>query len=225
MYVTGTDTGAGKTVAACALVHALRARGHTVAAMKPVASGCQRDRHGHWRNGDVEALMAASGIGPRADVNPFALPEPTAPQLSAARAGMQVTLAPIQSAYGRLAQRAGQVLVEGVGGWAAPLSDRLDQAQLARALACDVVMVVGLRLGCLSHARLTARAVRADGLLLRGWIGSCVDPGFADAASYVQLLRAAIPAPCWGVLPHRQPPEPRTLSAHLDPQGWPATNQ
>ncbi|TWT19188.1 dethiobiotin synthase [Luteimonas marina] len=201
-FVTGTDTGVGKTFASVALLHALRARGLRAVGMKPVASGCEATAQG-WRNEDALALLAASEPTPAyADVNPYALPAATAPQLAARDADAVVELPPILSAYARLASDAEAMVVEGVGGWAAPLADGFDQAALVRAIDADVVLVVGLRLGCLSHARLTARAVAADGCRLVGWIGNRVDPEFDRVDDYLGLLRDALPLPCLGVLAH-----------------------
>ncbi|MCR6664392.1 MAG: dethiobiotin synthase [Luteimonas sp.] len=201
-FVTGTDTGIGKTFASTALLHALRARGLRAVGMKPVASGCDSTPAG-WRNEDALALQAASEPRPAyGDVNPFALPAATAPQLAAREAGVVVSLPPLLSAHARLAANADVTVVEGVGGWAAPLADGLDQCELVRALDASVVLVVGLRLGCLSHARLTTRAIEADGCRLVGWIGNRVDPAFDRLDDYLDLLRDALPVPCLGVLPH-----------------------
>ena len=213
MLVTGTDTGVGKTRATVALLHALAARGLRVAGMKPVASGSARTSEG-LRNDDALALQAAGNPPPAYDdVNPYALPEPTAPQLAARMAGVDVSLDALLEAHARLAAAADVVVVEGAGGWLSPLADGIEHADLARALQLPVVLVVGLRLGCLNHARLTARAVRADGLVLAGWIGSAVEPGFGD--DYVGLLREALPAPCLGVLPHEPVAQPAALAAAL----------
>lgn len=215
VYVTGTDTGIGKTLASTTLLHALRARGLRAIGMKPVASGCERI-DGAWCNDDALALLEASDPRPDyADLNPFALPAATAPQLAARDAGIEVALTPLLDAHARLAARADVVVVEGVGGWAAPLADDLEQADLVRALDVPVVLVVGLRLGCLSHARLTARAVTADGCRLAGWIGNGVDPEFDRLDDYIGLLRAALPAPCLGVLPHGRPSDPQQLASRL----------
>ena len=216
LFVTGTDTGVGKTLASASLLHALRARGLRTVGMKPVASGCEAAPEG-WRNDDALGLQAASDPRPRyRDVNPFALPAPTAPQLAARDAGVRVDLDTILQAHARLAEGANRVVVEGVGGWLAPLADGLDQSALARALQADVVLVVGLRLGCLSHARLTARAVQADGLRLAGWIGSAVDPAFERLEDYIGLLRDALPAPCLGVIPHMPEPDATLASPRID---------
>ena len=201
-FVTGTDTGVGKTFASVALLHALAARGLAAAGMKPVASGCERSGEG-WRNDDALALQAASPLRPAyADVNPYALPAATAPQLAAREAGISVELAGVLQAYARLAASAQAMVVEGAGGWAAPMADGLEQSQVALAVGGQVVLVVGLRLGCLSHARLSARAIAGDGCRLVGWIGNRIDPGFERVDDYLALLGEALPAPCLGVLAH-----------------------
>lgn len=211
-FVTGTDTGAGKTFASVALLHALRAGGASAVGMKPVASGCDATSEG-LRNDDALALQAASDPRPAyALVNPYALPEPTAPQLAAERAGVRVTLAPMLEAYRALQALAPTVVVEGVGGWLAPLADDLEQSDLVRALDLPVILVVGLRLGCLNHARLTARAIQADGCHLHGWIGSNVE---ALEPRYIALVAQALPAPCLGVLPHAPGASPASLAGNL----------
>ncbi len=215
LYVTGTDTGAGKTVASTTLLHALRGQGLRAVGMKPVASGCTREADG-WRNEDALALLAASEPRPAyADLNPFALPEPLAPELAARDAGVVVSLPPLLAAHARLAAQADAVVVEGVGGWMAPLAHGLMQADLVRALDVPVVLVVGLRLGCLNHAFLTARAISADGARLAGWIASEVDPGMARMDDNMALLAAGLPAPCWGRLPHQAGADPARLSGCL----------
>ena len=205
IYITGTDTGIGKTYASVALLHALRIHGLKVAGMKPVASGCERIR-GEWRNGDALALQSASDASPRyADVNPYALPAATAPEIAAHDAGVGIGLPLIDAAYRALHLQSDIVVVEGVGGWAAPLSSTLDQCDVVRALDVRVVLVIGLRLGCINHARLTARAMEADGISMAGWVVNAVDPHMTDRAAYVELLRLRIAAPCLGRLPHLAP--------------------
>lgn len=214
-YVTGTDTDAGKTVASAALLHALRARGVRAVGMKPLASGCERTADG-WRNADALALQAASDAHPAyEDVNPIALPLPLAPEFAARDAGVEVRMEPILAAHARLAAHAGFVLVEGVGGWLAPLTATLDQVDLVRALDVPVVLVVGMRLGCLNHARLSARAIAADGARLAGWIASEVDPGMAHRDDNFDTLCRRLPAPCLGRLPWSPAPEPASMALHL----------
>ncbi len=157
VYVTGTDTGIGKTHASVRLLHALQLRGLRASGMKPVASGCRATPPG-LRNEDAEALIAASSPAPAyADCNPYALAEPIAPHIAARRNHAEILLEPLCEAYRRIARGTDRVVVEGVGGWLAPLSDSLMQADLVRALQLPVVLVVGLRLGCINHALLSAR--------------------------------------------------------------------
>jgi dethiobiotin synthetase len=215
-FVTGTDTGVGKTVAATALMHRLRAAGLRTVGMKPVASGCERTPEGLC-NEDALALQAASDPRPDyADVNPYALEIPTAPQLAARAMGVRVALPALLAAHARLAARADAVVVEGAGGWLAPMDEGLDQSTLARAIDAPVLLVIGLRLGCLSHARLSARAILADGLPFAGWIGSSVDPAFAERDDYLAMLSDALPAPCLGVLPHAPGADAVAMAGHLD---------
>ena len=214
-YVTGTDTGIGKTLASCALLHALRGHGLRAAGMKPVASGCERI-DGEWRNADALALQAAGEPGiAYADINPFALEHPLAPELAARDAGIEVSLLPILAAHARVADQADALIIEGVGGWAAPLSASLMQAELVRTLRLPVLLVVGLRLGCLNHAVLSARAVAADGAHLAGWIASHVDPDMERVDDNIEMLRARLPAPCWGVLPHAPDADPAVMARYL----------
>ena len=216
VFVTGTDTGIGKTLSSCTLLHALRARGLRAVGMKPLASGCGSTPAG-LRNEDALALQAASDPRPAyGDVNPYALPAPLAPEIAAREAGIAVDLAPMREAYARLAAEADAVVVEGVGGWAAPLATDLMQADLVRALQLPVVLVVGLRLGCLNHAILSARAIAADGCRLVGWIGSGVDPAMLRIDENRALLAARLPAPCLGWLPWQAAPDPAALAARLD---------
>ena len=215
-YVTGTDTGVGKSVASAALLHALRARGRRAIGMKPVASGCEWI-DGGWRNEDARLLQAASDPRPDYDdVNPFALRAPVAPELALRDDGVELTLAPILAAHARLGAQGDAMVVEGVGGWAAPLSAELDQLDLVRALRLPVVLVVGLRLGCINHARLSVRAIQADGVALVGWIANEVDPAMARVDENFEILRHRLPVPCWGRLPHASDPDPAKLAVHLE---------
>jgi dethiobiotin synthetase len=201
VFVTGTDTGIGKTHVSALLLRALRSDGRCVQGMKPVASGCELI-DGRWRNEDALALIDAAGSDTEyALVNPYALPDATAPQLAAARAGVTLELAVMRKAYQGLADGADFVLVEGVGGWLAPLSDSLDQEDLVTALAIPVVLVVGMRLGCINHARLTERAVQASGCRLLGWLANAVESGFDDDGRYFEALCASLQTPCLGRLP------------------------
>ncbi|MCK7595077.1 dethiobiotin synthase [Pseudomarimonas salicorniae] len=219
LYITGTDTGAGKTAVSSALLRGLCAAGWRAMGMKPLASGCEW-RDGRWQNEDALALLAAGASGPDyATVNPIALPAATAPEIAAREAGIDVSLAPVLAAHARLAAMAQLVLVEGVGGWMAPLSAELMQADLVRELDLPVVLVVGLRLGCINHALLSERAIRTDGARLLGWIGNSVDPDLDYAGAYEVGLRSRMASPCLGWLRHgEQRLEPAgLLSAMAEP--------
>lgn len=202
VFITGTDTGIGKTFVSVALLHALRGAGLRAVGMKPVASGCVATAEG-LRNEDALALQSASSGSPDyADVNPLAYAAAVSPHLAAAAEGRRVELAPVQAAYARLAACADVVVVEGVGGWLAPLSDTLVAGDLARVLGLPVILVVGLRLGCLNHALLSARAIAADGCTLLGWIGNRIDPAMLEPERNLDTLRTRLPAPCLGVIAH-----------------------
>jgi dethiobiotin synthetase len=214
-FIAGTDTGVGKTVVACTLLAGARADGLRAVGMKPVAAGCRATPEG-LRNDDAEALQrASSGTLPYEAVNPCALPEPLSPHLAAARADVAIDIPALVDAWHRLARDADVGVVEGAGGWLAPVSDRETMADLARALGLPVILVVGLRLGCLNHAQLTARAIAADGLKLAGWIGNPVDPHMAAVPDNVDALERRLAARCLGVLPWSPAPRAADLAGHL----------
>ena len=202
VFVTGTDTGIGKTHASVALLHAHRAHARSAIGMKPVASGCRMTSDG-LRNEDAEALIAASDPAPAyALCNPFAFERAIAPHIAARDAGVEIALPPIVAAFRELASRADRVVVEGVGGWSVPLSDSLMQADLVRALDVPVVLVVGMRLGCINHALLSARAIVADGCTLAGWIANRIDTEMAVAEANLATLRERLGVPLLGDLAH-----------------------
>src|SRR5512139_4332287 len=196
LFVTGTDTGVGKTRVAVALIRALRARGLRVAAMKPVSAGSGPG----GLNEDVAALLEATDVAADLrDVNPYAFVEPIAPHIAAQQSGVRIDLEVIAAAHARLAAMADVVVVEGAGGWRVPLNEREDMADLAQALGLPVVLVVGMRLGCLSHALLTAESIAARRLPWAGWVGNHIDPAMACQADNVAALHARLPGPCLGV--------------------------
>jgi dethiobiotin synthetase len=202
VFIAGTDTGIGKTHASCTLLHALRAAGHQACGMKPVASGCIATSEG-LRNDDALALQAAGSAPlPYEWINPVALPDPLSPHLAARHAGCTITLPPLSAAFARLAAAHDNVVVEGIGGWMVPLAPGLLASELARAWRLPVILVVGLRLGCLNHALLSARAISADGCQLLGWIGNRIDPAMDAVEENLATLRELLPAPCLGVLPY-----------------------
>lgn len=212
-FITGTDTEIGKTHSTCALLHAARAQGFTALGMKPVAAGAELV-DGEQVNEDVAALRAASSFDPGlALLNPWCLASPVAPHIAAEEEGVRITPGPIVDALAVLRERADVVLVEGVGGFRVPLADDYDTADLAVDLALPVVLVVGLRLGCINHALLTVEAIERRGLRLAGWVGNCIDPKMLRATQNIDSLRARIPAPLLGVLPWSETRDP---AAHSD---------
>jgi dethiobiotin synthetase len=196
LFVTGTDTGVGKTRIAVALIHALRAQGLRVAAMKPVSAGSAPGE----LNEDVVALIQASNVTADVrDVNPYAFAEPVAPHIAAQQAGVRIDLAVIAESYARLAAAADVVVVEGAGGWRVPLNEREDMASLAQCLDLPVVLVVGLRLGCINHALLAAESIASRHMPWAGWVGNHIDPEMAQQAANLDALRLRLPEPCLGV--------------------------
>jgi dethiobiotin synthetase len=205
-FVTGTDTGVGKTFACCALLHALRNRGVRAVGMKPVAAGT--DATG--RNDDVELLRAASAVqAPRELVNPYLFEPAIAPHIAAAEIGCAIDIAHIVAAYAALCELADAdaILVEGVGGFCVPLSAHTDTADLAARLDLPVILVVGMRLGCMNHALLTEQAIAARGLKLYGWIANRIDPQMARFEENLAALKERIGAPLLGVIPAHCSPE------------------
>jgi len=201
LFVTGTDTGVGKTRIAVALMAALQDHGLRVAAMKPVSAGCERSAAG-LRNDDALALQAQSSIAlPYELLNPYALEPPIAPHIAAREAGLELQMDTLLEACAQIESRADYVVVEGAGGWLVPLDGQQTLADLAAALAFPVVMVVGIRLGCINHALLTAQAVRARGLKLAGWVANEITPSSPRADENVQSLGERLAAPLLGRVP------------------------
>jgi dethiobiotin synthetase len=215
LFVTGTDTGVGKTLAACALLHRLRSRGLRALGMKPVAAGVEPTADGPV-NADVVALRhASSWPAPLRQVNPYCFEPPVAPHLAAAAAGLRIEIEPIRQAFEALRRSADAIVVEGVGGFLVPLNEREDAGDLAVALALPVVLVVGMRLGCLNHALLTRQAILARSLPLAGWIANSIDPAMARFQENLQALRERIDAPLLGVIPYRPMADPASIGLHL----------
>lgn len=194
-FVTGTDTEIGKTLVSCALTRALTARGWRVAVMKPVASGAQFGPEGA-RNADALALMAAANVAaPYETVNPYCFVPAVSPHIAASEHGALIDLSVIRACFDALAARADCVVVEGAGGWLAPVTERAYMADLALALRLPVLLVVGLRLGCLNHALLTRESIRARGASFAGWVANGVDPAMERAAENLHTLRGRLGEP------------------------------
>lgn len=218
LFITGTDTGVGKTYVTVRLMRELQGLGACVVGMKPVATGAFREG-GRLVNEDALALQhAGSVVVPYEWINPFVFEPPVSPHIAARLAGQEIDLARISEVFGRLAESADLVLVEGVGGWQVPLGEDLYLSGMARALDLPVVLVVGLRLGCLNHALLTSAAIEAEGVGYAGWIANCVDSEFLCATENIETLKRVLPAPFWGCLPFASdnPPARSDLDGLLD---------
>lgn len=202
LFIAGTDTGVGKTWVATRLLAALGAAGLRAAGMKPVAAGAESTSHGLRNDDALELQFAASVRLPYEQVNPCCLPAATSPHLAARRARRSIDISTIKSAFEAISAESEVIIVEGAGGWLAPIGDPAEAGQsgptmedLARALGLPVLLVVGIRLGCLSHALLTAAAIKRSGLALAGWVANPIDPDFADREDYVDALRLRLAAP------------------------------
>ncbi|MCK0505811.1 dethiobiotin synthase [Aromatoleum anaerobium] len=214
-FLAGTDTEIGKTFVACALLHAARRDGHRALGMKPVAAGAEWIA-GEWLNEDAAQLRAASSFDPGLDqLNPYCLKTPVAPHIAAAEEGIDIDPARIRAAFESLRAQADVVIVEGIGGFRVPLGDRYDTADMARELGLPVILVVGMRLGCINHALLTVEAIAARGLTLAGWIANRIDPAMLRVDENLEALRRRIPAPLLGVVPHVAGAGPAQVAAAL----------
>ena len=178
-FITGTDTGVGKTYVACKLIRDHVAQGHRVIGMKPVAAGCDLV-NGQWVNDDVLRLEEASNVkAPRELVNPYSFKEAVAPHIAAENAGIEINTDVIKQAFQALSKLADIVIVEGAGGFLVPLNDQQSMADLPAALDIPVILVVGMRLGCINHSLLTVEAIKMRGLNLHGWVANQIEPEMA----------------------------------------------
>ena len=215
-FLTGTDTGCGKTEITCGMMHYLRARGVRVAGMKPVASGAVAV-DGRMRNEDALLVQAQQSGETLYDwVNPYAFGPPVAPHLAAADAGVEIDFARIRVSAERLFEQRDCILVEGVGGWRVPLSGGKTVAHLAGYLDLPVILVVGLKLGCINHALLTAEAIRRDGIVLAGWVANVVEPAMLLQQENIETLVSVLEAPLLGVVPHLGSVKAARVADYLD---------
>jgi dethiobiotin synthetase len=202
VFLTGTDTDSGKTRVAVALIRRLRENGLRVAPFKPVAAGAEETPDGLCNQDALRLIAAAGGEWPYERVNPYCFAPPISPHLAAEEAGVIIESTKLRDACGSLAAMADLVVVEGAGGWLAPLGDDWGIEALAIELGLPVVLVVGLRLGCLNHALLSAARIQASGLPLLGWVGSVLDPQMSRLERNIQALERSLGCPSLGVLPH-----------------------
>ena len=212
-FITGTDTGVGKTLISCALLHGFAAQGKSVVGMKPVAAGCADG----GQHEDVRQLRAASNVlASGGQINPYCFMQAVAPLLAAQFTGVSINFARIAESFSELNAQADVVIVEGVGGFRVPLNPEQDSADLAAQLELPVILVVGMRLGCLNHALLTAEAIAARDLTLAGWVANVLDADMAMLNENIAALRQRIGAPLLGVVPCQAQPDAREVATHLD---------
>lgn len=212
-FVTGTDTGVGKTLVSCGLLHAFAAQGKRVVGFKPVAAGCDDDYH----NDDAKQLRDASTVrASYGQINPYCFPHPIAPHLSARHAGSRIDFSRIFASYDELAGQSDEVIVEGVGGFCVPLNEKQDSVDLTKQLDIPVILVVGMRLGCLNHALLTLRVIADAQIECAGWIANVLDADMPALQENIDTLRERIQAPLLGVIPFQSQPDAREAATHLD---------
>jgi len=215
-FITGTDTGVGKTTITVALIHKLARAGYRVAGMKPVSSGCRNTALG-LRNADAEAIMEAATVSSEYElVNPYAFAPAIAPHIAAMEAGRKIELEKIRNAFESIASHADRVVVEGVGGWRVPLGRVITTEHMAKTLDLPVILVVGFRLGCLNHALLTADAVQEAGMTLAGWVVNELDPAMTRKSENIASLRQRINAPMLGHILHDDKHQPNDIAVQLN---------
>ena len=225
-FVTGTDTEIGKTLVSGAILHKLVGRGLRACGMKPVAAGAELV-DGELHNEDADLLKAAGNVHlPSSITTPFMLRAAAAPHIAASLEGVRIEAVPIIAAYAEILAASDAIVVEGVGGFRVPFNDEFDSADLATQLNLPVILVVGMRLGCISHALLTVEAIVARGLVLAGWVANTADPEMRFFDENIEALAARIPAPLLGVVPRLETPTAAAAARFIDLAGlpgWPST--
>ncbi|HEX8785431.1 MAG TPA: dethiobiotin synthase [Telluria sp.] len=227
-FVTGTDTEIGKTLISSAILHKLVQHGQRACGMKPIAAGAEPGADGELHNEDADMLRAAGNVHlPQRVTTPFMLREPCAPHIAAALENVCIEPVAIMTAYAEILTASDATVVEGVGGFCVPFTDSFDSADLAVQLGLPVILVVGMRLGCINHATLTAEAIIARGLVLAGWVANQVDPGMRFADENIAALEHRLPAPLLGRVPRLDQPTAAQAATYIDLSslpGWPAKN-
>jgi dethiobiotin synthetase len=215
LFVTGTDTGCGKTEITLGIMHSLQQQGESVLGMKPIASGALVTKAG-LRNEDALRIQAqCSHETPYSSVNPLVYKPPISPHLAAKAEGELIRLDEIREGYDHLLSLADRVVVEGVGGWHVPLGDDITLADLVHTLDLPMVLVVGVRLGCLNHALLSMESIRRSGIELAGWVANRVDPEMLAAEQNLKSLQARISAPLLGIIPYHRRPSGESVARHI----------
>lgn len=216
-FITGTDTEVGKTLITSSIVYALSECGVSAVGMKPIAAGSQLSEDGEFKNGDVEQILSVNPIAfPKKYIAPYQLKAATSPHIAARREHITINGKNVQEAYQVLKQQASSIIVEGVGGFMVPLSENFSSDQLALQFNLPVILVVGIRLGCINHALLTAEAILNRNLYLAGWIANCLDPKMTYTQETIATLENKILAPCLAQIPYLESQSPQTVSRLLD---------
>lgn len=214
-FITGTDTDAGKTWISLGLVEALKRQSHKVGVMKPISAGCQQTADG-LRNQDAVLLQQQSNVELDYDtINPYAFEPAIAPHIAAQEAGVRIDIETLKNSFDAIQKKSGYVIVEGAGGWLVPLNDFQTMADLAVRLQLPVILVVGMRLGCLNHALLSVEAIRNSGLHLAGWVANQIDPDMNHAKENLETLRTMIDAPLLGHVPHLEKRDTGVIAENL----------
>lgn len=215
-FITGTDTDAGKTWIALALLSSLRQKGYRTLAMKPVACGCL-SIDGEYRNDDAVQLQQQASVAiPYEMVNPYAFSAPIAPHLAAEKTGQRIDIHHIKQLFDQQRDKADYVIMEGAGGWLVPLNTQHTTADLVKILQLPVILVVAIRLGCLNHTLLTNAAIQHEGIQLAGWIANCIDESSLEIDNNIETLRERLNAPLLGVIPYLEECNVQTIADHLD---------
>ncbi|MCI0505581.1 MAG: dethiobiotin synthase [Gammaproteobacteria bacterium] len=215
-FITGTDTSVGKTHVALALMSAFKAQGKQVTGMKPVSAGGRETKDG-LRNDDAELLMRAASVAlPYELINPYAFKPAVAPHIAAQLAGINIDIQHIKHCYRQIASNADIVIVEGAGGWLVPVNDHQTMADAAASLNLPVILVVGMRLGCLNHALLSVESIRSKGMVLTGWVANHISPTMEKSKNNIECLKQLIPSPLLGIIPHNSSVTSRQAAMDLD---------
>ena len=216
-FITGTDTGVGKTLVATALLEAARRHGFEAIGIKPVSAGCERSERGLENADAIELLAASSGNPDYRQINPVALEPAIAPHIAARQAGIALDVGTLAD-HCREVVASGVTIIEGAGGWLVPLNDNETMADLCVELGAAAILVVGMRLGCINHALLSVAAIEGSGVKLAGWVGVCIEPDMPALQENLATLRKRIDAPCLGTIPRLDPCNAETAAQHIDMQ-------
>lgn len=215
-FITGTDTHVGKTVVTAGLVEAFSRRNIKAVGLKPIATGGKKKKQG-MRCVDAERIMSSAKIElPYETVNPYCFPPPVSPHIAAAEAGINIEIPTVVNAVKEAAKHADYVVVEGVGGWKVPINDTETIADLAAALKLPIVIVVAIRLGCISHASLTIECVRHHGLDVAGWVANLMDLDLEHVPDVINSVNHAVGAPMLGIIPPQRKVSVENTAPHLN---------